>query len=162
MDQIRVCLRHAGTESNLECGKCGCLVCPKCMVHTPVGVRCPECSAPKKFPAFEISYIVLIKAALAGIFAAVILGLVFGLISTILFKIPFIPWIALLGLGYVVGEVVSIAANRRQSRQISAIALVSLLVSFIMIALINPNLNNNILVILALFASGYITYSRVR
>ena len=132
------------------------------MVHTPVGVRCPECSSAKKLPTFEISYTVLTKAALAGIFVAVILGVVFGLISPILFRIPFVPWIALLGLGYVVGEVVSIATNRKRSRQISAIALLSLLVSFIMIALINPNFDNNTLIILALFASGYVTYSRVR
>ena len=132
------------------------------MVHTPVGVRCSECSTPKKLPAFEVTYIVLAKAALTGVFVAVILGLFFGLISSILFRIPFVPWIALLGLGYLVGEAVSISTNRKRSRQISAIALASLLVSFIIIALINPSLSNNIFVILALFASGYVTYSRVR
>ena len=71
------------------------------MVHTPVGVRCSECSTPKKLPAFEVTYIVLAKAALTGVFVAVILGLFFGLISSILFLIKFVTYIAFLGIVYI-------------------------------------------------------------
>jgi DNA-directed RNA polymerase subunit RPC12/RpoP len=38
------CARHPRTETLLKCAKCGIPICPKCMVHTPVGIRCPDCA----------------------------------------------------------------------------------------------------------------------
>jgi DNA-directed RNA polymerase subunit RPC12/RpoP len=38
------CARHPNTETVLKCAKCVTPICPKCMVHTPVGIRCPDCA----------------------------------------------------------------------------------------------------------------------
>jgi hypothetical protein len=37
------CARHSGTETDLTCGRCGTAVCPRCLVHVEVGIRCPRC-----------------------------------------------------------------------------------------------------------------------
>jgi hypothetical protein len=38
------CARHSGTETDLTCGRCGTAVCPRCLVHVEVGIRCPRCA----------------------------------------------------------------------------------------------------------------------
>ena len=39
------CARHPKVETLLRCGRCDTPICPKCMVHAGVGIRCPECAA---------------------------------------------------------------------------------------------------------------------
>ena len=132
------------------------------MVHTPVGVRCPDCANLKKLPQFQVSYGVLAKASLAGLAIAGGLGVLFGVLSFVLLSVPFLPWIALVGIGYVVGEGVSIAANHKRARQLQIIAVLSVIVSFIVIAVFNPIFSNTLIGLLALAAAGYIAYTRVR
>ena len=38
------CYRHPDRETALSCSNCGRPICPECMTHAAVGVRCPECS----------------------------------------------------------------------------------------------------------------------
>ncbi len=42
---MQVCDRH-GNETRVTCPDCGTPICPRCMVDTPVGVKCPSCAAP--------------------------------------------------------------------------------------------------------------------
>ena len=43
------CAYHPNTETDLTCGRCDAPICPRCLIHTEVGIRCPKCShAPKK------------------------------------------------------------------------------------------------------------------
>ncbi len=39
------CARHPETETMLRCGRCNTPICPRCMVHGAVGIRCPDCAA---------------------------------------------------------------------------------------------------------------------
>ncbi len=41
------CYRHPDRETGVSCSACGRPICPDCMTPTPVGMRCPECSAQK-------------------------------------------------------------------------------------------------------------------
>jgi hypothetical protein len=38
------CARHPKVETALSCGRCETPVCPKCLVHAEVGIRCLKCS----------------------------------------------------------------------------------------------------------------------
>ena len=38
------CRNHPGVETRLSCSSCGAPICPRCMVATPVGQKCPECA----------------------------------------------------------------------------------------------------------------------
>lgn len=41
------CYRHSDRETWVTCGRCGKPLCPDCMMHGPVGVRCRECLLPQ-------------------------------------------------------------------------------------------------------------------
>ena len=41
------CYRHPDRETWVSCGRCGKPLCPDCMIHGPVGVRCRECLLPQ-------------------------------------------------------------------------------------------------------------------
>jgi hypothetical protein len=102
------------------------------MVQTPVGARCPKCAALKKLPVYEISTIFYIRAIAAGLATAAVLGAIW----------PFIPlggfflfFIALV-IGYVVGEGISLAVNRKRGPGLQIIASISVVVSYVIRSLI--------------------------
>ena len=37
------CVWHPNRETNLSCSRCNKPICNDCVVHSPVGMRCPEC-----------------------------------------------------------------------------------------------------------------------
>ncbi|MBN9389452.1 MAG: hypothetical protein J0I20_15595 [Chloroflexi bacterium] len=42
---VTYCARHPNVETLLRCGRCNTPICPRCMVHSGVGIRCPDCAA---------------------------------------------------------------------------------------------------------------------
>jgi hypothetical protein len=105
------------------------------MVQTPVGARCPKCAALKKLPVYEISTIFYIRAIAAGLATAAVLGAIW----------PFIPlggfflfFIALV-IGYVVGEGISLAVNRKRGPGLQIIAGISVVVSYVVKSIIEAS-----------------------
>lgn len=115
------CLRHPGQRTLLRCGKCGDPICPRCLVQTPVGVRCPRCVTYERNPLYEVSAPLLIRAMGAGVGAAVAGGALWAFVSALTFLGLFslIPGI---GLGYVIGVAVSASANRKRARPLQVVA----------------------------------------
>ena len=116
MTQLPACHWHPNRETGLRCGNCEKPICTACMRQHPVGVRCKECGAPVGLPthAVSASYVMRgVAAALgAGIAGFVALQIVFRLLP---FG-GFFTFFIMLGLGYVLGEAVSRAVNRRRGR----------------------------------------------
>ena len=128
MSETNYCAKHPDTETNLRCGRCEKLVCPRCMVHSPVGVRCPECAQVRKLPTFEVSGPYMARAIAAGL----VLGVAGGVAYTIiLWLIPFLSVFALLGAGYLIAEGISVAVNRKRGRPLKYVAAGSVLVTII-------------------------------
>jgi hypothetical protein len=124
------CARHPSVETELACGKCGTPICPRCLVQTPVGARCPTCANVRKLPQYQISTPFLARGFGAGIGAGAALGLVWGAV------LPFSPLLLFsalvgLGLGYAVGEAVSFATNRKTGPPLQAAAALGVLVAFL-------------------------------
>jgi hypothetical protein len=116
------CARHPGTETVLRCGRCETPICPKCMIGTPVGARCPTCARVKRFAT------ILKPRELA---TAIGLGLATAAAGSLLVgMIPFLGLIGLAVLGFGVGEVVSIGANRKRARELAPIAVACLVLGF--------------------------------
>lgn len=124
------CATHPGVETNLRCGKCGKPICPKCMVQTPVGARCPECARLYKLPTYRVSAVYYLRAAGTVLAMALVTGVVWGFVNQF---IPFFYLNLLLGgvVGYAIGEVTSLAINRKRGRGLAAVAGAGVIISYL-------------------------------
>ena len=123
------CARHPDTETSLRCGKCGTPICPRCLVQTPVGARCPTCAGLKKLPTFRVSSVYYLRAIGAGLGAGIAIGLLWGLIEL---HLPFFFFSLLLaaGVGWVIGEAISRSANRKRSVGLAIIGGLAVLLAY--------------------------------
>jgi hypothetical protein len=101
-----------------------------------VGARCPKCAAVKRLPVYSITTISYIKAVFAGLATASALGAIW----------PFIPfggfvWLIIAtGIGYAIGEIVSISVNRKRGTGLQVIAGISMVVSYLVRSLLDAPL----------------------
>jgi hypothetical protein len=121
------CARHPGTATVLRCGRCETPICPRCMVATPVGARCPSCAGVKRFR-------LLLKPA--ELVRAIAYGVAVGALGTVIYElvgsfIPFLgPLIGFMIVGFGVGQAVSVGANRKRARELAPIAVACLFVGY--------------------------------
>jgi hypothetical protein len=116
------CARHPATETFLRCGRCDTPICPRCLVSTPVGARCPTCAQVKRF-AMLLKPRELARAVGYGLLAA-------AAGTAVLAFIPFLGLIGYAILGFGVGEAVSVGANRKRVRELAPIAVACLFVGY--------------------------------
>jgi hypothetical protein len=124
------CAYHPDVETNLSCGKCGKPICPKCMVPTPVGARCPDCAKTTRLPTFRLSSKHYLIAAGTALGMAIATGLVWGMLRGVLPYI-FVNLIVAGGVGFAVGEVVSRAVNRKRGKWLALIGGVAIPLSYL-------------------------------
>jgi hypothetical protein len=105
------CQRHPNVETGLRCGRCDTPICPKCAVFTDVGARCPDCAPRRKMPQLELSPIYFLRGLGAAILAGLVVGAAWGLIAP--HSAGFFSIFLGAGIGYVIGESVSISTNRK-------------------------------------------------
>jgi hypothetical protein len=125
------CARHPDVETSLRCGKCGTPICPRCMVQTPVGARCPDCAKLYKLPTYRMSSGYYIRAIGAALGTALVIGAVWGVIESFL-PFRFFTLIIGAGIGYAIGEVVSLSVNRKRSPWLAVIGSLGVVVSYVM------------------------------
>jgi hypothetical protein len=133
----RYCKRHPGVESNLRCSRCNDLICPKCLVHTPVGARCPDCARLRVNPAFDVSggIAALATASAVGVSAAA-WGLYFILVSWA-GGLGFLLWlVAPLGIGYAAAEAAYRSAGYRRHPRLQWISGGSVVAGFVIAFLV--------------------------
>lgn len=123
------CARHPDTETSLRCGKCGTPICPRCMVETPVGARCKTCADSRKLPVYSVSGLYYLRAIGAGLGAGIAVGLVWGLIYLYL-PSYFFTILLSAGAGWLIGEAVSRAVNRKRSVGLAIIGGLAVLLAF--------------------------------
>ncbi len=123
------CATHPKVETNLRCAKCDKPICPLCMVQTPVGVRCRECAKLKRLPTYEVAFPHYLKAVGVGFGLAIVLGIAWGLLREIL---PFyFPFLLAAGVGYAIGEVVSLSVGRKRGLGLQVVAGVSVVLGYL-------------------------------
>ena len=91
-----VCLRHPDTPSNLRCGRCGDLICPQCMVQSPVGARCPDCANIGRAPIFRSTPTEFTTTIALSLGASIGFGVAYAVIVWVLWNLP---------LGFSIGNV---------------------------------------------------------
>lgn len=133
------CARHPSVETLLRCGRCETPICPRCLVTTPVGARCPDCAKVRRNVRLA-SRAELSRAALYGVGAATGVTLVVAYVGSL------VPFIGLLGTalaGYATGEAVLRGVNLRQGTGASPLAAAAfvlgyLLATTVFLALVGP------------------------
>lgn len=106
------CVRHRDVPTLLRCSRCDTPICPKCLVHSPVGARCPDCASPLRPLAPS-------RAQYVGAAAA---GMAVGFAGGALLGFGGLGGLGLLIVGFAVGEVVSRAGGRRGGTALAWIA----------------------------------------
>lgn len=118
------CFNHPNEPTYLRCGKCERPICARCRVSTPVGFRCFECANVQVLPTYAIDASVYLKAALYGLLAGGLSGVLMGLFPAFEF------WGALL-MGIVVPEAVAFASNQKRGPGLQMVGLGCVVFGFI-------------------------------
>lgn len=155
------CATHPDVETNLRCGKCDKLICPRCLVQTPVGARCPDCAKLYKLPTYRVSSKYYFIAVGTGLGMAVACGLAWGVVERL---VPFFYLNLLLapGVGYAIGEVMSLSVNRKRGSALAAIAGIAIVVSYLVSILIPWGLSFGFLDLLAVALGIFVAVARLR
>ena len=123
------CHWHADRETGLRCSDCGKAMCVECMRQHPVSIRCKECERAYRLPTYQVSASYISR----GVGAAMGLGVAgFIALRVIAFALPFVGFFfffTMMGLGYVMGEGVSAAVNKRRGRPYQYMALAAVLIA---------------------------------
>lgn len=123
------CARHPKVETELACGRCDTAICPRCMVMTDVGARCPDCAPRRKLPQFEVGPLWLLR----GGAAALSVGAVVGVLWRVLLPggVGFFGLLLGAAAGYVIGEAVSWATNRKRGTSLQVVAAGGAVVAYL-------------------------------
>jgi hypothetical protein len=114
------CARHPNVETVLRCSKCETPICPRCLVQTPVGARCPQCAQLRRPPPYDVTWPLYLRAALAGLVVSVVSGMVW---ANLPLALPFFQDILVaMGVGYAHGAAVSWAARLKRGIGLQVIA----------------------------------------
>ncbi len=123
-EPITTCARHANVETNLRCATCGKPICPKCLVQTPVGMKCRECGLARGGPLFAPS---AGQCAAAGAIA-----LLFGVVAG--WGVDFLGFYMLffaVAYGTFAGEMILRAGGRKRGMRLEVLAAAALAVGAI-------------------------------
>ncbi len=131
------CAAHPEVETGLTCSKCGTAICPRCLVHTPVGARCRACARVGRLPTFQAGLKHYLLAALVGVGAAVGIGFAWLFLGGLV-PFPYVPLILAVGAGYLIGQVVSLAVNRKRGVPFQVIAGVGTFLSYGLVTWLAP------------------------
>ena len=115
------CHRHLGTETRLTCGKCGKLICARCVIHHPVGIRCRECTNVRGLPTFRVTTRHYIYAGLVSLGLGVVGGGMLAILSLVGLSL-LLRLFLMVGIGYVVGEGVSAVTNHKRGIGLQVVA----------------------------------------
>ena len=123
-ESITTCARHPKVETALRCASCGTPICPKCLVQTPVGMKCRECGTQRGGALFSPS--------LGNAAAASVIGLLFGAVAGWgVDSLGFFTLFLAVAYGTFAGEMILRAAGRKRGLKMESIAGVTIAIGAI-------------------------------
>lgn len=156
-------------ETNLRCGKCEELICPDCMVHTPVGVRCGDCAQVRRIPTYDVSGQFLARGVIAGVLLGIASGalflLVFGVLRQVIpgpgiIRIFDVLWpLMFAGVGLATGRGISLAVNHKRGKSLKFVAAGSILTAYMIMSFFGV-VDRTLFGLLATAAAFYLAINR--
>ena len=170
MVQTQYCARHPKKETNIRCGRCETPICPDCLVHAPVGMRCPDCARVNRVPTYDVPLPYLLRGIGAGAAVGIALGIAFMFGSRLLFNfalqlgvaivLPYIYIIIITAIGYAIGEAVSLATNRKRGIRLKIISALSMVLASGPIFIAYPAAFNPLYLIIGLALGTWVSLRR--
>ena len=139
-------------------------------MQSDVGAQCPDCARVTRLPTFQLDGLTIAKAVLAAVVISGSMGAAWGLLFFRVFSIPYLPWLVLLGIGYVTGEAISMSTNRKRGRVLQYIAAAGVVAGYAVASTLAAStlepvtlrfLAPDLFTLLAIGVGGYIAASRV-
>lgn len=115
-----VCYKHPKAETAVRCSKCDRPICPRCMVSSPVGMRCADCASLRGTALYRIHPARLILATVVALAVGIAGAFVLTMISFFVFFVGPI-------YGGIVAEGVLRAAGRKRGRALEVIGIGSII-----------------------------------
>ena len=155
------CYWHPSVSTGLSCSRCEKPICPQCMVQAPVGIRCKECGKPAAMPTYDVGAGYYARAVGVAAVVAIGGGILWAVLNTFLWAIPFLPSLVGVGIGYVAGDLISRSVNRKLSKGLAWVAGGSVVAAFLVSWLANP-FNFSIWGLLFIVFGVFLAVQRVR
>ena len=114
------CANHPSVETLVSCSNCGKPICPDCMVHAPVGVKCRDCARMPRSALVRLKPQKAATAIAAALGAAVLMGIALAALNGTGFG--FFGFIVAFAVGAVMAEVVTRTSGYYRGRESGAIA----------------------------------------
>lgn len=163
------CATHPDVESELRCGRCEKLICPRCLVYTPGGVRCRDCAQLRRPVMYELSTAHYLRAAGAAAGVGVVVGVIGGLVLPPDARVPlfglFLALFAGSGIGSVMAEAITRATRGKRGSAVQAIALGGIVVAALVRLAVSGEFDLAAQDVLGLFAfgiAGVVAWGRLR
>lgn len=116
------CATHPEVETNLTCANCAKPICPKCMIQTPVGIKCKDCARMQRPRMFVVKPQHYLRAAGAGAGLALSSGFAWAIVRVYVPFSGFFGFIIAVGIGYGIGESMYRAAGRKRGTGLAVMA----------------------------------------
>jgi hypothetical protein len=147
------CVNHPKVETRLTCSSCGDPICPRCMVATAVGQKCPRCARQSGRAKGDPDTVLLARAFGAGVAVAAAAGLLMLLVS-------FASLLLAAAHGFLVGAVVRRAAWRRTHARLGLVAAAAVVLGLGGVVLLLGGNPLGARLLLAYAISGGIAFAR--
>lgn len=139
------------------------------MVETPVGARCQDCAKVQKSPTYRVDSTYYLRAIGTALGMAIVIGVVWGIIESIL-PYRFFTLIIGAGIGYAIGEMVSLAVNRKRGTPLAVIGSLGVVLCFVITAVTDYFISGYLILdvsrivftLLAIAIGGYFAVNRLR
>ena len=126
---VVACARDPEVQTALRCSRCDTPICPKCLVHTPVGARCRDCARISRSPVYTLGSSEIIRAAGASIILGVVMGLIWGFVL-LPFSFGFFGIFIGAGLGYAFTRALEFSTGRKRGPAVVAFAVVGIAIAW--------------------------------
>ena len=142
---IPYCQRHSDTETELRCGRCEVEICPRCMIHAPGGIRCPDCAQLRRPPMYELETSHYLRAGGVALLGAGAIGVASALLlpprpvgGLLLFAIALF---AGMGAATLLARAFDAVTNRKRGRALQLLAAGAIVVAALLRLLISGELD---------------------
>lgn len=137
------CATHHEVETRLTCASCSKPICPRCMIQTPVGIKCKDCARMHRPRMFVVTPQHYLRAASAGLGLALALGFAWAIVRLYVPFSGFFGFVIAIGIGYSIGELMYRAAGRKRGTWLAVAAGACVVISSGLGLLVFPQLLSN-------------------